>query len=300
MAISPQGYDYPYDSSVNPFWNGNAGIKDISFSQSGDTVTVTVTYADGTETPQTFTVGSSSAITGISLTNENGIYTIKATTADGQTSEVGTIEIPAQERGIVEVKDAVVENETDGYDFHTLTETEDGGTENEIGKFYIARNPITKIPASTENLSALLYETVGQDGIKGSGIIHPLGICPVVCASDAQSEPDILDRTLAYAQFSISVSIPVGTGTATYTFAIRGHFTNSSQTQMTFSTIVSFLHMGVTIYGLLFFRLTFTVSAQIFTLVPASSAGVLITPTGFSDGIAIGPVTITKVTTAAS
>lgn len=86
-------------------------------------------------------------VEGVTMTNENGVYTIsqtKKTETGSETTEVGTIEVGSggSDNGIVEVKDSVVEDNTNGYDFHTLTETQNDGTENEVGKFYLAQKQL--------------------------------------------------------------------------------------------------------------------------------------------------------------
>lgn len=80
------------------------------------------------------------AVTDVSMTNEDGVYTLKQT-KDGTETEIGTIETE-QNNPVVEVKDSVVENNTDGYDFHTISETTSDGTSNEVGQFYVGQKQI--------------------------------------------------------------------------------------------------------------------------------------------------------------
>lgn len=91
-------------------------VKNVTITVANSTATVVVEKGDGTSTTTEIPVGSGSG-----------------TTSDN---------------GIVEVKDSVVENNTTGYDFHTFTETQNDGTENEIGKFYIAQKQLLSQTAS--------------------------------------------------------------------------------------------------------------------------------------------------------
>lgn len=171
VKISPQGYqinDSP--ENVNPFWDTEAPagvyVKTLTINADGDNYTLSAGYSDGTsEDIGTWTAGGedSSALASIGLTSENGIYTLTATTRGGSTSTVGTIEVPSVDVDnlIAEVNDAIVENITGGYDFHTITETENNGTKNNVGSFYIARNQITGISVSD---GALNIEKVNQSG----------------------------------------------------------------------------------------------------------------------------------------
>lgn len=109
-------------------------------------------------------------VNNLTITNEDGIYTVsqtKKTETGEETSEVGTIEVPKSEKGIVEVKDSVVENNTHGYDFHTITETQDDGTENEVGQFYLAQKQIVSIDLYSDFTNGEQYPkcyTVDQNG----------------------------------------------------------------------------------------------------------------------------------------
>lgn len=108
-----------------------------------DTYAFYATDQDGVET-EIITVNVPTVyVKNITITNENGIYSIVTTDQTG-TETTSTIEVPEVDTSnvLAEISDAVVENETDGYDFHTLTETEYNGTKNEVGKFYIAREQV--------------------------------------------------------------------------------------------------------------------------------------------------------------
>lgn len=132
------------------------------------------TGATGPEGPQGDPVSKAGLVNNVSVTNENGVYTFKQTkyddtgTATSET-EIGTVEVPTSDNGIVEVKDSVVEDNTNGYDFHTFTETENSGTENEVSKFYLAQKQITGTDVQTNiNGNSYLirgvYYTVDQNG----------------------------------------------------------------------------------------------------------------------------------------
>lgn len=77
------------------------------------------------------------AVTNVSMTDDNGTYTIKQT-INGQEKDVGTI-VTEQNNPVVEVKDTVTENNTDGYDQHSLSETLSDGTSNDVEQFYLAQ-----------------------------------------------------------------------------------------------------------------------------------------------------------------
>lgn len=106
------------------------------------------------------------ALTGISITNENGIYGISETKGDGSMADVGSIEMPNIDNVIAEVNDSVVENTSAGYDYHTIKETEHNGTQNDVGSFYIARKQITALNADGS------FTTVDQAGQEGTGQIN--------------------------------------------------------------------------------------------------------------------------------
>lgn len=141
-----------------------------------DTYAFYATDQDGVET-EIITVNVPTVyVKNITITNENGIYSIVTTDQTG-TETTSTIEVPEVDTSnvLAEISDAVVENETDGYDFHTLTETEYNGTKNEVGKFYIAREQITGLSnleqSSTSNATELWAPTVNQDGTEGHQVV---------------------------------------------------------------------------------------------------------------------------------
>lgn len=123
--------------------------------------------------------GTSANINGlvsdVSVTNENGVYTLKQTKKDSTAasgtieSEIGTIEVPQVDTSnvLAEITDSVVEDNTNGYDFHTIKETEYNGTQNEVGKFYVPqKQPLNPVSIASMNPAAigLSDKTVGQDG----------------------------------------------------------------------------------------------------------------------------------------
>lgn len=237
--ISPQGYDYPYDDSTNPFWKkssdsgddtittitasasvsdttgtpavsvtktvkndttnfdfafsglkGNTGATGSQGPAGSDGISPAVTSTGSTESGaiagtvtgsngnviniyngaqgETGPAGSdadiSKCVTNISVENTNGVYDIKQT-VNGTESDVGQINVPNTDNLLAEVTDSVIENETNGYDFHTIKETENNGAQNEVGKFYIARTQITELNSDGS------YTTVDQSGNEGSGQI---------------------------------------------------------------------------------------------------------------------------------
>lgn len=99
------------------------------------------------------------AVTDVAMTEENGTYTITQE-KNGVTTNVGTIDVGAN-NPVVEVKDSVVENNEKGYDFHTIGETTNDGTENTVGQFYLAQKQITKIQYTR---FAPIFSTIDQNG----------------------------------------------------------------------------------------------------------------------------------------
>lgn len=119
----------------------------------------------------------------VTITNENGIYTLKET-INGEDSEIGSIEVPEDNNPVVETKDTVVENTTSGYDFHTLTETTADGTEQEIGKMYIARDQITDIAISDGSLAISGVDQSGNATSKALDL--PAGATLITATADSQ------------------------------------------------------------------------------------------------------------------
>lgn len=102
----------------------------------------------------------SGVVTDVAITNENGVYTVTQT-KDGTTADVGQISVPNTDNLLAEVNDSVVENTTAGYDSHTIKETENDGTQNDVGKFYLARKQVTSI---TDGGTYIGFNTVDQAG----------------------------------------------------------------------------------------------------------------------------------------
>lgn len=145
---------------------------------SGDTVINVYNGAQGEQGPQGETGASGSGadvdltnvVNNVTMTNENGVYTLsqsKGDPASPTSMEIGTIEVPTVDTSnlVAEVTDTVVSNDTSGYDFHTLKETENNGTVNEIGKAYIAQKQITGASISGHEIT---LTNVSQDGTEGS------------------------------------------------------------------------------------------------------------------------------------
>lgn len=123
MAISPQGYDYgEAPKSTNPFWGGSAG----------------------------------DAVTNVSMEANSGDYTFKQTKSDDTEVEIGTI---STGNLLAEIVDTV--SESDGYDLHEIKETENNGTQNDVGKLYLASKQITDLSIDGSNLNV---KTVDQNG----------------------------------------------------------------------------------------------------------------------------------------
>lgn len=213
MALSPQGYNYGIDpTSTNPFWDDTPDtttwLTGISMTETDGTYTITATdntgatSAVGTITPQTGVY-----VTGVTMTNEDGIYTLTATLSDGTSQAVGTVEVPEQQdisNLIAEVNDAIVENTTDGYDYHTITETENGGTRNNVGSFYIARNQIVALGLSviaptgsaTEYSFGLKSVAVNQSGetVEQGNYVGTASNVGVITASEFKAALGITDN----------------------------------------------------------------------------------------------------------
>lgn len=103
------------------------------------------------------------AVTDVSITNTNGVYTVSQT-KDGASADIGQIEVPSTDNLLAEVTDSVVENTNWGYDFHTIKETENNGTQNDVGKFYIARTQLTGINTDANTGAVNGFDTVNQSG----------------------------------------------------------------------------------------------------------------------------------------
>lgn len=117
-GISPSGYNYGKDPKAwHPFWS------------------------QGTETPTTEYIKS--------ITEENGILTITK-------SDDTSFQVDINDEGIVELKDTVVENE-DGSDTHKLVETQNDGTENDVGSFTISNKQLLKV-AINDNILTFTFK----------------------------------------------------------------------------------------------------------------------------------------------
>lgn len=158
---------------------GNTGSGEIAGTITGaDGAQITVyNGAKGEQGPagkdgSDASVDTSSLVKNVSMTNENGVYTLSQTKGE-TTTEIGTIEVPSvnTDNLLAEITDSVVETTSGNYqnDFHTLKETENNGTQNEVGNFYIARNQITGIRNDSGANDGLHYRNliiskINQDG----------------------------------------------------------------------------------------------------------------------------------------
>lgn len=141
-------------------------IKSITITEADGTYTVSVTNQDDVVSEVGTITVPTEYIKDVTVTNEDGVYTVSKTDQSGTTTEAGTIEVPEVDTTniIAEINDSVVENETDGYDFHTLTETEYNGTKNEVGSFYLARQQVTNFNPNASGTNELTLPGVDQAG----------------------------------------------------------------------------------------------------------------------------------------
>lgn len=144
---------------------GNTGSgEEAGTITDGDGSTMTVYNGQKGEKGDPGTPGTNK----VTLTNENGVYTFKQV-ENGVESEIGTIEVPEQpDTGnlVAEVNDSIVENNDNGYDFHTITETENNGTRNNVGQFYVAQKQITELSSDGT------FKMVDQTGEMSEGKIN--------------------------------------------------------------------------------------------------------------------------------
>lgn len=144
--ISPSGYNYGKNPKAwHPFWSKISSIVNTIFRATVD---------DKTGEPSVDVVDSGNEVT----FNFHGLKGEKGDLpVDGYVQDVSvddnkltvtkgdgtSTEHEITDNGIVEVKDSVdVQSE---YETHTLTETQNDGTENEVGTWTIASRPITSI-----------------------------------------------------------------------------------------------------------------------------------------------------------
>lgn len=127
-------------------------------------------------------IDTSSFVTNVSITDENGVYGIKQT-KDGTESDVGSIEVPSIDNVLAEVTDSVVETTEGNYqnDYHTIKETEHNGTQNDVGTFRIARNQITQLNSDGS------YHMVDQSGNETDGQIEGYKITNINVISNHSS-----------------------------------------------------------------------------------------------------------------
>lgn len=144
---------------------GTGTVTGVELTNVGNVYTLSYTDSTGTHSAGTFTIPTvPNAVASVVMTNENGIYTFKATDTAGQETEIGTIEVPEAvniDNLIAEVNDSIVENTANGYDYHTITETEHNGEVNNVGSFVISRQQITGIDLNGQDL---IVHQVNQSG----------------------------------------------------------------------------------------------------------------------------------------
>lgn len=191
-ATGPQGPQGPQGEAGANGTNGTDGISPTVVStgatESGASAG-TITGADGTvitvyngakgetgatgetgpqgpqgEAGKDATVDTSSFVSNVAITNEEGVYSVTQTKG-GVINNIGTINVPDTDNLIAEVTDSVVENDTKGYDFHTIKETENNGVQNDVGKFYLARKQITALNSDGS------FTVVNQSGVEETGQI---------------------------------------------------------------------------------------------------------------------------------
>lgn len=132
----------------------------------GETGATGATGPEGPQGPQGEAGPDYNAVVSTTITNENGVYSVSNTMHDGTTQEVGTIETTSLDEAnvVAEITDSVVEDNTHKYDFHTLKETQYDGTQNEVGKFYIAQNQICDVTDFYLSTASFQYYCINQDG----------------------------------------------------------------------------------------------------------------------------------------
>lgn len=164
---------------------GNTGSGQVAGYISGNGGTITVyNGAQGTQGASGSDANTNNVLTSISITNENGVYGISQTKGDGTTSDVGSIEVPSLDNVLAEVTDSVVEDTTNGYDYHTIKETEHNGTQNDVGTFYIARKQITALNSDGS------FSTVDQSGNMETGQISVSGGLESIHATYTKASSD--------------------------------------------------------------------------------------------------------------
>lgn len=150
-------------SALNDKADKSNTVENVTMTQTDGTVTLSQTKNGESSEIGSFTTGSgaSGGVTNVSITNENGVYTFSQT-KDGTTTEIGTVETSKSNNPVIEVKDSIVENNTSGYDFHTLQETTEDATENDIVKLYLAQKQITGLSVAGPHV--LSVSSVDQAG----------------------------------------------------------------------------------------------------------------------------------------
>lgn len=146
--------------------NQNSVIS-VSVDESGNNYNINYTQLNGNKLQAgSIPKNPTDYITGIKLTNENGVYAFEYTTKDGKTHDLGAVEVP-QDNPLVELKDRIIENDAKNYERHTLVETTAEGTENDVHSIYIAQKQTTDIEENASK-NGLKISTVDQNGNENS------------------------------------------------------------------------------------------------------------------------------------
>lgn len=220
-ATGPQGPEGPEgpqgpagDPGISPavISTGNTGSGELAGTITGSNGVEISVYngAKGETGPQgpqgpageSTGVDVSNLVSDVSVTNENGVYGIQQTKG-GVTSDVGVIEVPDIDNVLAEVNDSIVENDADGYDYHTITETEHNGAQNNVGSFYIARKQITELNADGS------FKTIDQSGRTGTGQINTSGVSTLNIRSSGDNT--IMANKLGILVYNIDVTIYTNT-----------------------------------------------------------------------------------------
>lgn len=153
------------DISMTATVDDTTGVPEVTISETGTDEAPIFNFAfTGLKGEKGEQGDATNAVSDVTVTNTDGVYTVSQT-KNGTTTDVGEIDVPNTDNLLAEVTDSVVENTTSGYDYHTVKETENNGTQNDVGSFYIARNQITALNSDGT------FTTVDQSGAEGTGQI---------------------------------------------------------------------------------------------------------------------------------
>lgn len=176
--MNPSGYKFGRKPiAYHPFWSkissivntvfhatvdDKSGTPSVDVADSGNEVTFNFHGLKG-EKGETGPIGPmpDKYVKSVGVVNENGVYAVNVENGDG-TSSSDSIEVPNTDNLIAEVNDSIVENNSDGYDYHTITETENNGTQNNVGSFYIGQKQFIGVDNQMDYGFGLKY--VDQNG----------------------------------------------------------------------------------------------------------------------------------------